>query len=277
MTNKKQALKGVIIYLLITFAIIIPTSTLPLSELAQTNTATRVIAAFFAFISAFSPAIGAVLTRIITKEGFKDMKFRLNFKGNKKYYLAAIVIPIVYCLLNQIMTVPFYKNCLNPDVNKEIPMKLIMLVFYVSMSLIQTVVYMGEELGWRDYLYPRLEKLMGAPLTILVGGIIWALWHLPARLMQGGPDIEFLFFSLFTIFLGSFLFWLTKRTDSIYPAAIAHTVNNSFALFFSTIIFDQDKLMQTPKPIIAEFMNLLPVIILGTICLVLLMRNKKEQ
>ena len=39
---------------------------------------------------------------------------------------------------------------------------------------------LGEELGWRGFLYPRLEARLGWLGAALVLGVVWGVWHLPA-------------------------------------------------------------------------------------------------
>lgn len=39
---------------------------------------------------------------------------------------------------------------------------------------------LGEELGWRGFLFPRLVKPYGLVGAAVVVGIIWGVWHLPA-------------------------------------------------------------------------------------------------
>jgi len=45
---------------------------------------------------------------------------------------------------------------------------------------------LGEEIGWRGYVLPRLQTRMSALSASLILAPIWALWHLPLWL-QGKP------------------------------------------------------------------------------------------
>ena len=42
-----------------------------------------------------SPAIGVIITRLTTGEGFKNLWIKPNLKGNAKYYLTAWLVPIL--------------------------------------------------------------------------------------------------------------------------------------------------------------------------------------
>ena len=38
----------------------------------------------------------------------------------------------------------------------------------------------GEEIGWRGFALPRLQKTMSASKATLVLGLLWSLWHVPS-------------------------------------------------------------------------------------------------
>jgi uncharacterized protein len=86
----------------------------------------------------------------------------------------------------------------------------------------------GEELGWRGFALPRLQKKMIALLASFVLTLFWALWHLPMFFYKegfttmGSAAIFGWFFSLFT---GSVLLtWLYNSSKaSILVCAVFHT------------------------------------------------------
>jgi membrane protease YdiL (CAAX protease family) len=43
----------------------------------------------------------------------------------------------------------------------------------------------GEELGWRGFALPRLERLTGLRVGSIVLGALWAAWHLPLFFLPG--------------------------------------------------------------------------------------------
>lgn len=94
---------------------------------------------------------------------------------------------------------------------------------------------LGEELGWRAVLQPELERRWGPVRGSLAVGAIWAYWHLPANL-AGYNDARhpiwdaLVFFPLAVVAMAFAFGWLTRRSKSVWPAAIAHGANNCLSL-----------------------------------------------
>ena len=105
-TKKKLETKRIIIYLGITFlftfgycfGILYPLVNSESASQKVGNYATLLIAAVM-----FFPAIGVLLTRLITKEGFKNSWLKLNLKGNIKTYLLAYFGPGVLTVLGMVV------------------------------------------------------------------------------------------------------------------------------------------------------------------------------
>jgi membrane protease YdiL (CAAX protease family) len=99
--------------------------------------------------------------------------------------------------------------------------------------LVNCIAALGEELGWRGELLPRLAPLGGAVAAVSVG-VVWGLWHAPVIALDG---YEFglrswavaPFFCLFTVPLGVILAWLRFRSGSVWPCVLMHATVNAVA------------------------------------------------
>ena len=45
-----------------------------------------------------------------------------------------------------------------------------------STAIIASIGALGEELGWRTYMYPKLEKLIGPAGSVIVDALLYG-WH----------------------------------------------------------------------------------------------------
>lgn len=106
-------------------------------------------------------------------------------------------------------------------------------VSVVFFSLLNLLPALGEEIGWRGYLMPRLAAHSPA-LAIIGGGVAWGLWHLPLlALGYNYPQVGLLasaglMVGLSTL-VGALLFWVRLRSNSVWPAAIGHGALNAGA------------------------------------------------
>ena len=92
----------------------------------------------------------------------------------------------------------------------------------------------GEELGWRGFLLPRLGQLAGARAAAWVMGILWSLWHVPAFFDRSLPHY-FMPMTLvlpFIAFFGVFMaFTFNRAGESILGTIPAHlSLNITLAL-----------------------------------------------
>jgi len=83
----------------------------------------------------------------------------------------------------------------------------------------------GEELGWRGFLLPRLRSTLGTIASWWVMAILWSLWHVAGIFFPGTPlqVVPPLFFLPTIVFFGVFLAFLFERTGgSVLPTILAH-------------------------------------------------------
>jgi len=102
-------------------------------------------------------------------------------------------------------------------------------------ALINTIPALGEELGWRGWLLPRLLPLGIVP-AILISGVIWGLWHAPLILLGYNYPGAAGWLALaamvgMTTVVGGVFSWLRIRSASVWPAALAHGAFNAAAGF----------------------------------------------
>lgn len=90
----------------------------------------------------------------------------------------------------------------------------------------------GEEIGWRGFLLPRLMRF-GIWPALLISGAIHAIWHGPQLLIQfrsGAMGIgAVLVFGVGVMAFGVLLGLLRLWSGSVWPAVIAHGANNVVA------------------------------------------------
>lgn len=92
---------------------------------------------------------------------------------------------------------------------------------------------LGEELGWRGWLLPKLMPLGTIP-ALLISGVIWGLWHAPLILLGYNYPTAPGWLGLtmmvgMCVLVGAVFGWLRLRSESVWPAALAHGAFNAAA------------------------------------------------
>ena len=92
---------------------------------------------------------------------------------------------------------------------------------------------LGEEIGWRGFLLPRLTGRFGWRAGCLLSGCIWAVWHYPLLLFadynSGTPKLfAMICFTVMVIGSAFQLGWLRLRSNSLWPCALLHASHNLF-------------------------------------------------
>lgn len=100
-------------------------------------------------------------------------------------------------------------------------------------GVLNTIPALGEELGWRGFLFPELETRFGGPAALVGTGVIWGLWHAPLILLGYNyplhPVLGLLAFCLVCILLTGVFGWVRQRSGSVWPAAYGHGLFNALA------------------------------------------------
>lgn len=244
MKHKSAEIKRIIIFLLLSFGIAwIPW--LIMNSLYDYNDwfmgEKQYAFLWVQLLSGGAPAIANILTRIITKEGIADEMLRLKLKGNLKYYVVALLLPLAVGLFRSMIAgnMDFTeKSALSGWMKASVFMQALWISPMMAFNTF------GEEYGWRGYLYPKLEAVGNRTAAIIAGGVIWGLWHAPLTVKGhnfgtgywGFPWLGILLMCVLCVIMGIFFYWLTQKTGSIYPASIAHSASNNGANLIATII-----------------------------------------
>jgi membrane protease YdiL (CAAX protease family) len=144
--------------------------------------------------------------------------------------LPAVFLPIGYVVAGLLGIATFHRP--NASTNSW-------LVIAVSQLLniaIAAIVLLGEEIGWRGFLLPRLQALTSGRRAAVLTGFTHGLFHLPLILLTTTYDtagnryfVAPLVVATVTV-AGVFYAWLKNCSGSIWPVTIAHaTANTVFA------------------------------------------------
>lgn len=98
---------------------------------------------------------------------------------------------------------------------------------------------LGEEIGWRGYLLPRLLEIVQPMTASLVIGVVWFAWHLPlyhaeGRALGAAFLISYLVLNVVCAILHTWLF--LRSGGSAWLAVVFHTAGN-WAFFVGATIF----------------------------------------
>ena len=204
-------------------------------------------------VAMFMPSLSNVLTRLITKEGFKNTYLNPNFKGHVKDYILVYFAPSLLLLLSAAFYFLVYPSQFdgnmtalkeaNPGSMAGLTTNYIIVISIIQIIVIGPIVNiiptLGEEFGWRAYLLPKLRELVSDRVALVVTGVIWGLWHAPVIVMGhnygkeyiGYPVLGILIMIVFCVMLGVIEGYFTIKTDSVIPAAMIHSTVNAGASF----------------------------------------------
>lgn len=204
--------------------------------LANLHTTETVAGAVLFFVGGFGPSVvGTVfLLRSPDAGGFRELLSR-TFSFSRipagPLLLAVLVYPALFLLSSLIYVAtggvwPEFAGF--AGMVESIPAFVggVLLTFFLGPF--------SEEIGWRGFALPRVQRQYGPLWSSLVVGVIWWAWHIPLFFMEGtlhatqGLLSAFSVGYLITVLSYSVFFtWLYNQTrKSIWIAIIAHFVIN---------------------------------------------------
>ncbi len=303
-TSNKHNLKRIFVYLLTTFGLTWAYCILIIYPLVSGKNLMDLPAAATQMLVAagmFFPAIGVLLTRLITREGFKDTWLKPNIRKNIRFYLLAWFGPGILTIMGSGLYFLLFKDSFDPNLGymkltleaagtpaDAIPMPLSTLLMiqcvqaFLLGPILNFVTCFGEEWGWRGYLLPKMSTQLKTAPMLLITGIIWGLWHAPLTAIghnygmgyAGFPFTGIAMMCVFCITMGVFLSYVSLKTKSCIPAILGHGAINSIAAVGIYFTSDGGNPFVGPAP--TGIIALIPFIIVAVFMFIQLQGNEKK-
>ncbi|MEW6405283.1 MAG: CPBP family intramembrane glutamic endopeptidase [Chloroflexota bacterium] len=252
--------KSLLWFLIITFGIAWVLFTVPVAFKNEPTTYALSMQLCF-MLAMWAPGIGAIATTVfVEKQPFRSL--RLNTLGPKRFYLVAWFLPPLLTIATLGITLLLRTGTFDPNLTLmrealaqapttvDLPPVELLVAIQLAFGLliapfINVLFALGEELGWRGFLLPKLMPL-GQWQAILISGAIWGFWHAPTTLLHGynfpqHPYLGVLVMTVGCILLGTIISWLYLNTRSPWVAALAHGAFNAspgLVLYFLKPGFD---------------------------------------
>ena len=202
----------------------------------------------------FAPLLGVLLAG----RKLRGMGWKPRLKGKIKLLLAAWLLPALLTAIGAVLYFIFFPGHfdlsgeyiaakLGAEALEQLQAQGLTYPVFVLIMIVSCVVYaplinmipaVGEEAGWRGFLYPQLKAKFGRRRGWLIGGIIWGVWHWPVMWLigyeygtdyWGFPIVGMLIFCVFTTAAGILCDWLYERTECIWIPSILHGAINAAA------------------------------------------------
>ena len=245
-TSSKLDHKSLRTFLLIAFVLAWALFLAPLAFKNLGAETYQIALGIFFSLAMWAPGIAAI---VATKQADGSLDaLRLKSLGPKRYYLWAWFLFPILTVLTGLLTVLFrvaefdsqltfitQSLAMLPEEAGLDPIAIITLqvgAAIIIAPLFNMLFALGEELGWRGFLLPKLLPL-GEWKAIIISNVIWGLWHAPAIAQghnyPGYPVWGVLMMIVFTVLVGIILSWLYLNTESPWAPALAHGSINAVA------------------------------------------------
>ena len=229
-------------------------------------------------IGMYFPALSVLLMCLFThrKTGWKEM-LKLHARHNGIWYIIALFLPAVLTVLGGLIYFAVFTSEFDPkmtymaslmaaqDTAAGITPAMLILIQAVQAvtvaPVINSLLAVGEELGWRGYMVPELRKKYSPLVTHLIAGLIWGLWHTPINMLghnyglryAGYPWGGILAMSIFCFSIGVIASLLFEKTGSIWPPALLHGAVN--AISGLPIMFQKPMMIQGAHVLFGPSLN----------------------
>ncbi len=189
------------------------------------------------FLAMFTPLASVLLMQlVITRDGWSRSGWALlglHRSGWRGWGLALLVPVTVLAVVYAIVWATGIGDLVVPSMIGNTPVNALFPLMVMVSILVDTFTNsLAEEVGWRGYLFPHLLRL-GPGRAMVASGFLHGVWHLPLVFLtpyyHGAGNrwvVVPLFLATMTV-SGAIFGYLRLTTDSVWPAALAHSTHNT--------------------------------------------------
>lgn len=245
MHSDKYALAPTIWFILLTFAVTYAVEFALIQDMRFDNLAAQSTPALWLLAVMWIPGgIALLVSLFIEKTPLKDLRKQLALRVGSlgPYIITLILAPAVFMfayglswmfgmtsLDTTMSTLTSALGSETPVTQKTVFQTLLPLSIFLG-PIINFIFALGEELGWRGYLLPRLLQYGRIPAHLILG-IIWGLWHAPLIYAgfnyPGHPVTGIIMMCILSTAFGIFINEMTLHYRSTFLAAFIHAAVNA--------------------------------------------------
>ena len=195
----------------------------------------------------YTPATSSMI--ILKSKGINPIKWlkersALNLRGLLYYLLSPLIVLAalsIYTLINFILGYLTLENLINiiniPNISEASMLLVIIISAYTASITINALYAYGEEIGWRGFLQEGLINNTREIYSLILTGIIWGIWHIPAMILLGYNNVDLtnnislnifkiVTYIIFTVLLSISIGYMYQLTENILiPSSIHGSVN----------------------------------------------------
>lgn len=188
-------------------------------------------------VGGLGPPVAAVVVTWVTEgeQSVRQLLGRLlRWRVGPRWYGVAILLPGVF-VVSALLLDAIVRGEHTPLPAPDFVLLLVVLI------ITQSIFFGGlEEIGWRGYALPRLQRSFDALTASLVLGVVWVLWHAPLFFLPGTTQAEapVLQYVIVGLALAVLFTWVYNSTrGSLLLVVLLH---GSFNAWLGTMVLLRD-------------------------------------
>jgi membrane protease YdiL (CAAX protease family) len=205
---------------------------------------------FTQFAPAF--AVGFIAILLKDKRILYEIKNRLYLQGSSvKWLIPSIIIPVLCIVDSSLVMSTLNITYVSWDGN---------VLFYILNIAAMLIGCCAEEIGWRGFLLPHLQKKHSPFSSSIIVGILWGAWHLNFT----GGLFGFILYTITIIEMSVLMTWLFNRTKgNLFLMTMWHFMFN-----LSSHIFLWERF--------SIYLFIVESIVFGVACLIIVIASRKD-